>query len=104
MFDTARGLYYLAKMQSGTYSVKSGYQVLCELESAEEASASSDEKSRSFWRNIWQLRVPNKVKIFLWCACTNALPTKVNLQKRRVVDNSVCNLCQKASEDTFHAV
>ena len=104
MFDTARGLYYLAKMQSGTYSVKSGYQVLCELESAEEASASSDEKSRSFWRNIWQLRVPNKVKIFLWRACTNALPTKVNLQKRRVVDNSVCNLCQKASEDTFHAV
>ena len=78
--------------------------MLCELESAEEASTSSDEKFKSFWRNIWQLRVPNKVKIFLWRACTDALPTKVNLQKRKVVDNSVCNLCQKASEDTFHAV
>ena len=49
----------------GTYLVKLGYQVLCELESAEEALASSDEKSKSFWRNIWQLRVQNKVKIFL---------------------------------------
>ena len=83
--------------------MKLSYQLLCELEGTEEASASSDEKSRSFW-SIWQLRVPNKVKIFLWRACTDALPIKVNLQKRRVLDNSVCSLCQRAPEDIFHAV
>ena len=92
------------RCKSGIYSVKLGYQLLCELDGIEEASASYNEKTRNFWRSIWQLRVPNKVKIFLWRACTDALPTKVNLQKRRVLDNTVCSLYQKALEDVFHAM
>nr|POE52943.1 hypothetical protein CFP56_36118 [Quercus suber] len=55
-------------------------------------------------KDIWRLKVPNKVKVFLWRACSRALPTKVNLQKRRVVDNSTCDQCGCMAEDEFHAL
>ena len=48
--------------------------------------------------------MPNKVKVFLWRACLRALPTKVNLQKRRVVDNSTCDQCECMAEDEFYAL
>nr|POF25915.1 hypothetical protein CFP56_37918 [Quercus suber] len=40
----------------------------------------------------------------MWHVCTDALPTKVNLQKRRVLDNPMCSICQRALENVFHAV
>ena len=48
--------------------------------------------------------MPNKVKVFLWRACLSAFPTKVNLQKIRVVDNSTCDQCGCMAEDEFHAL
>ena len=48
--------------------------------------------------------IPNKVKIVLWRACFDALPTKVSLQKIKVLDNSLCNECQIAPGDSFHAL
>ena len=48
--------------------------------------------------------MPNKVRIFLWRACSEALPTKLNLQKRKVLDNLSCSLCQTATESTLHAL
>ena len=48
--------------------------------------------------------MPGKVKHFLWRACTNSLPKKINLVKRRVLSDLVCHLCGRADEDTFHAL
>ena len=53
------------RCSSGIYLVKTGYQMLCEMENNEGALASLVETSRNFWGSIWKLRVPNKVKIFL---------------------------------------
>ena len=89
----------------GVYLVKTSYQMLCELENCEGASASNLETSKKFCGSIWKLGVPNKVKIFLWRACySDALLTKVSLQKRKGLDNSLCNECQIAPGDSFHAL
>lgn len=79
------------KCKTGLYFVKSGYQLLCESKVKEVPSGSSDEGVKIFWKNIWRLKVPNKVRVFLWCACLSALPTKVGLYKRKVVKNSTCD-------------
>jgi len=34
--------------------------------------------------------VPNPIKVFLWRACTDILPTKENLQKRGIIKDSLC--------------
>ena len=66
------------------YSVKLGYKGLYEDSRREEASGSNFENVIGFWSSIWKLQVLGKLKHFLWKACTNSLPTIINLMKRRV--------------------
>ena len=60
---------------SGHYSVKFGYKFLQDC--AENSHAPAHESA--FWKKVWGLKVPSKVKNFVWRACREALPTKKNL-------------------------
>ena len=59
---------------------------------------------KKFWNRIWKLRVPNKIKTFLWQACSEALPTKENLKKRKNLEDTRCSACLTVQESTFHAI
>ena len=48
--------------------------------------------------------MPNKIKNFLWRVCSNALPTKENLMKRRIINDASYNACQTEQESMFHAI
>ena len=48
--------------------------------------------------------MPGKIKHFLWRACTNSLPTKTNLLRRKISSESLCHQCGKSDEDTKHAL
>lgn len=45
-----------------------------------------------------------EIKHFIWKACSNSLPTKENLLRRKVLQDSVCHLYARESEDVFHAL
>ena len=51
---------------NGEYLVKSGYKILCEDEDSGAVSSSDRSKQDLFWKRIWRLRLPNKIKLFLW--------------------------------------
>lgn len=34
------------------------------------------------WKSIWDLKVPSKIKLFVWKAVNEHLPTSQNLNKR----------------------
>ena len=53
------------RCRSGAYSVKTSYQLLCESEMKATPSSSNADEVKRFWKSIWQLKVPNKVKVFL---------------------------------------
>ena len=86
------------------YQVHSGYHLLCELQGNEVASSSDIDGQRKFWKSLWKLNIPNKVKIFLWRACTNSIPTMLNLCKRKIVPSSACNHCHVGEETVLHAL
>ena len=92
------------RCKTGSYSVKTGYQLLNELDDRERASSSDNVEVKTFWSRIWKLDVPNKVKMFMWRACSEALPTKMNLRKRKILENSLCSQCSKGEEDTIHTL
>jgi hypothetical protein len=69
---------------------------------AGEASNPPDEKD--FWKDIWQLKIPNSTKTFLWRACSDILPSKAKLAKRGVVDKDTCELCGKEAETAVHVL
>ena len=46
--------------------------------------------TKKVWKGIWSLRIPNRVKTLMRRAGSDALPTRVNLRKRRLlIDDSV---------------
>lgn len=76
--------------RDGNYSVRSGYWVARELKEVQlpyktllTGSASKEDKAG--WRKcIWNIRVPNKFKLFLWRACSNIFPCAYNFNHRRI--------------------
>ena len=95
---------YWSVEKNGIYFVKSCYKLLCEESRREDASISNREGMVELWSRIWKLKVPGKILHILWRACADCLPTKVNIMKRRIVDDSHCELCGRLPNDTKHAL
>ena len=53
------------RCRDGVYSVKTGYQLLCELDTQNRASGLDMTSKRVFWRYLWKMKIPNKIKKFL---------------------------------------
>ncbi|KAL0443984.1 UNVERIFIED_CONTAM: hypothetical protein Slati_2121100 [Sesamum latifolium] len=87
---------------NGIFSVRSTYQLACELEV--DVSCSDRWIEQAWWRKLWQANIPCKVKIFIWCACLNILPTSSNLHRRIQETSSVYPHCHTEDEDDFHAI
>nr|POF09816.1 hypothetical protein CFP56_67424 [Quercus suber] len=85
-------------------TVKSGYRFLHEWQGLDGFRGQVSDDQKRFWKSIWRIKVPGKIKHFIWKACSNSLPTKENLLRRRVLQDSVCHLCDRELEDVFHAL
>ena len=92
------------KIKNGVYSTRIAYRLLAETETLTKPGQSNPTAHNGFWKEIWSLNVPNKIKHFLWCACCEALPTKKNLFNRKVTHNDFCECCGREVEDTIHAL
>ena len=88
------------------YSVKSGYKLLMEMECGNGADASSSSMGamKSIWNGFWKLEVPNRVRLLLWCAGNDSLPTRVNLTRRKMLTESTCSMCKMEPKGTLHAL
>ena len=54
------------------------------------------------WKKIWKMRVPNKIRHFIWRAAKDALPTKQNLKARHIPVGEECDGCGKHIELLIH--
>ena len=90
--------------RDGRFSVKSGYHRLMELDETEMHGTTQTGTAAPVWKTIWRLNVPNRVKSLVWRAGRDALPTRVNLVRRRVLTDALCPECKVQSEDTQHAL
>ena len=74
-----------------------------DLEGNSEVRTQSEMERRA-WKNIWSLEIPNKYKHLVWRACRNSLPTKQNMVRRTIIQQSSCDHCSLQAEDTLHAL
>uniref|UniRef100_A0A7N2LZ18 Reverse transcriptase zinc-binding domain-containing protein n=1 Tax=Quercus lobata TaxID=97700 RepID=A0A7N2LZ18_QUELO len=89
---------------TNTNAFKSDYRLLSEAAEKDNASTSNPEFKKKFWSGIWKLKIPGKVKHYLWKAYSNTLPTKQNLQKRKILNDSTFHLYSKENESSMHAL
>ncbi|KAK3188397.1 hypothetical protein Dsin_027958 [Dipteronia sinensis] len=88
--------------KSRDYYVRSGYQVGCDWMS--QASSSRLGRLNDWWNYLWRLRIPPKIKHFIWKACHHWLPTLVNLARSGVKTDVLCSQCKRKAETTCHAL
>ena len=79
-------------------TVRSAYgvalQVLREGQQNRDRGNSSDiSRMSNFWKSIWKMQCPSKIKHFLWRACKNILPTNDCLVRRKVGTMDGCVYC-----------
>ena len=58
----------------------------------------------NFWSQIWAIKTPQKVKIFLWKFCHNALAVRDNLYRRQICTSPLCPICGSEKETIEHAM
>nr|POF03540.1 putative ribonuclease h protein [Quercus suber] len=91
--STSSGLFYVSSAYRVTRTFMGGTQLV---------ESSCSQHLASFWRSIWKLPMPNKIKAFAWRACRNILPTKANLHSRKVIPDNICEECGVAVESSGH--
>ena len=67
---------YWPSSSNGDYSCKSDYKFLKEEVEQLDINWVPPLRDKNLWKAIWSMRVPQKVKNFLWRACRIAIPTK----------------------------
>ncbi|CAN6543682.1 unnamed protein product [Malus baccata var. baccata] len=87
----------------GSYSVKSGYYwcinrtIDRSLQSIRAVSIPS-----TLWKTVWKLKVPPKIRTFMWKTLHEALATMKNLYIRRSFPSPICPLCNSQDESIEH--
>jgi hypothetical protein len=86
------------------FSVKSAYHLGLDIMERDRGQSSKVEKVSIVWRSLWNLPIPNSVKMFMWRACNDILPTRSNLLKGRMIDDGRCPWCNLEEESIAHAI
>ncbi|KAL0010887.1 hypothetical protein SO802_005995 [Lithocarpus litseifolius] len=90
--------------KNGNFSIKSAYKVARKIQGEVRAESSASTAGKKVWHSLWSLKILNKVKVFGWRACTEILPTRANLVRRRVIPDDKCPICLRELETTIHAI
>ncbi|CAL9001637.1 unnamed protein product, partial [Prunus brigantina] len=87
------------------YSVKSGYRLACLEKNNTCGGTSARLASNSrFWKKVWVLNIPNKIKFFLWRCVWDFLPCGQTLYNRKIASTPICPICHHRAESVLHAI
>jgi len=94
-----------AKSSNGLFSMRSTYAIAMRMSQKATNGAPSDSNQQLRFQNqIWNLPLPHKLWHFTWRVCWDILPTKVNLMKRKVVQDAYCEECRTKAESIQHVL
>jgi hypothetical protein len=89
----------------GRYTVRSGYYLQWRHKfgaSAAQLTLLGQSAINPVWKSLWQLKIPSKVKIFIWRALHGILPLKSILYNRHIGTTGGCPICNQGPEDISH--
>ena len=103
LVDTPNWIYW-SKNRNGVYFVKSEYKLIMENEEIDAPGGSDPTVRKEVWKKIWNLHVPNCIRTLLWRVSNDSFPTRVNLVRRKLLQDDTCPNCNLEPETTTHAL
>ncbi|KAM0929138.1 hypothetical protein ACQ4PT_001814 [Festuca glaucescens] len=93
----------------GDISVKAAYRLGSKLRDRKKGKdaacsrASAENSVVKFgWNNIWDLKGPNKLKMFVWHVAHNSLASRMKIHRIGVDLDTRCPICNRLDEDGGH--
>ncbi|GFZ17289.1 hypothetical protein Acr_26g0005590 [Actinidia rufa] len=89
----------------GKFTLNSAYylDLVSVNEELQTGSSGDGRKVDWFWKMLWQLKIPTKIKVFAWKCCLEILPVKAQLMKKKVsVNGHECEVCGGGLESVRH--
>ncbi|KAK4409497.1 hypothetical protein Sango_0022700 [Sesamum angolense] len=88
----------------GSFSVKSAYHLAChnDRHSNPSSSHSNSPYFRIGWMSIWNAKIPNKIKVFAWRLCNDALSVGSNVRRRLPFSDICCPFCYEQDDNSRH--
>jgi hypothetical protein len=65
---------------------------------------SSVSEENLFWKKLWKLTIPPKVKVFWWRVMHNYVPVNANLKERHIENQGTCPDRGVQDETVYHAL
>jgi hypothetical protein len=89
----------------GHYTVHSGYYTQWKHQFGTRASQLALQGTSAInpvWKILWQLKLPSKVKIFIWRVLHGILPLKCISANQHIGTSGSCPICNQGAEDVRH--
>jgi hypothetical protein len=89
----------------GRYTVRSGYHLQWRHQFGPRAAQLALPRRSALnpvWKTILKLKIPGKVKIFIWRALHGITPVKCILANRHIGTSGACPVCSQGPEDICH--
>ena len=83
------------------FSVRSAYKLLQET-TLDPNELFLHTETINFYRKLWSLQIPSKIKMLLWRISWNYIPSFLNLKIKRVLVNTKCPRCECEEESSRH--
>jgi len=77
----------------GGFSVKSALAII---------RNEAPETNEGLWRLIWRLKIPQRMRFFIWLVAHDRLMTNSHRVKRRLATDPNCRICIHEEEDSLH--
>jgi hypothetical protein len=59
---------------------------------------------KKYWKKLWDLNIPPKIRIFIWRLALNSIPTATVLNNRNMSESAACRICGAGVDDWRHAI
>uniref|UniRef100_A0A803P1E8 RNase H type-1 domain-containing protein n=1 Tax=Cannabis sativa TaxID=3483 RepID=A0A803P1E8_CANSA len=96
--------YFWQHSTSGHYSVRTGYHVAKQAINRVQPSSSNTETLTRWWKSLWRLPIPPKIRHFAYRLAQHTLPTTNNLYNRHCISSPICPRCSLCFESVQHAL
>ncbi|KAL9660376.1 hypothetical protein QQ045_025189 [Rhodiola kirilowii] len=105
VWDVHNNTYYWSRDGAGQLTARGAYFSAVELEKMRNppvGEQSNFSQLKRFWKSLWKLQIPSKIKVFGWRLFYDSLPTKQNLSRRGCVVVNKCCHCGFKGETAIH--
>ncbi|XP_060972565.1 uncharacterized protein LOC133038430 [Cannabis sativa] len=90
--------------QSGIITINSAYHLASAAANVTSPSSSDPNPFKIWWKTLWTLPIPPKIKHFTWKAFNHNLPCALNLFHKKILNEPFCHFCGGDPESVTHVL